>query len=873
MTKKKRKKLTVAAATHFVESRHPIHYNYDLIQHISKQEFEKTVSLLEMDLKDDPDNPITYHYLSCYYFGQGMFQQALETSLKAIQLSEDDNDSNMIFLWSRYNAAMSHYRLGDLKKAEEVALSSIKRFPRHIDAHYILIAVYYDLKQWSHTIKYGNKYSNLIKQLRTSPGDFGNLMICSLNEEWNIYVLMGIAHAELGQEVNSHKSFEKAIQSTPEPFVVLRAIGIYFYNINNPVKSLLYLEKARLQNSRDETVNHLIEKILYKNKDSQKEPTISCCMIVKDEEAFLEQCLKSVKDFVDELIIVDTGSTDKTVDIARTFTDKVYFHPWESSFSKARNQALQYATGDWIFQIDGDEELVPDSGEKLRQAVREAGKADAIHVNIISTYSSGRKTARHNFERLFRNNGIIHYEGIVHNRVVGQTCAITSKIELMHYGYNVKEKKAQEKFIRTTNLLEEQIAKNPDDPMPHHYLGTSYLARGMYKECIKESALAIDLAEKQGMNDTIYLWTYHNAAISFFHLGDLKKARNYSLSALKKCPDHLDSSYTMAMIAAEEKQWNDVLNYGLHFLELRDYFENNPDKTGAIINNTISEGGNINLLVGHAYHALKNYPNMYKHYQDAHQMSEDKWQVWLNIGTFHMDHSGDLRMARQYLDLALEEATDEPSVWYMLAKWNNKTENNKDEKKCLLRVFELGTQDVMVLNRLAALSLASDDLTTATQTLDTLLNIDHQNYAALCNYGLLNRRQNFLGRAMESFSKAIEINPHESVPWFNLGEIAMELGQLDNARMFFERVRNLETGMLKSLLYLCEIELRQDRIVEIIHWCDLLLKELQLNRNRTLHTIEDLSGILQEINDALIHDSDLSAQVSKILSLVPERRC
>ena len=71
-------------------------------------------------------------------------------------------------------------------------------------------------------------------------------------------------------------------------------------------------------------------------------------MIVKNEESFLEQCLRSIKDYVDEIIIVDTGSMDRTVEIAGRFTDKIYFHAWENSFSKARNQSLAYATGDWI---------------------------------------------------------------------------------------------------------------------------------------------------------------------------------------------------------------------------------------------------------------------------------------------------------------------------------------------------------------------------------------------------------------------------------------------------------------------------------------------------------------------------------------------
>jgi cellulose synthase/poly-beta-1,6-N-acetylglucosamine synthase-like glycosyltransferase len=107
----------------------------------------------------------------------------------------------------------------------------------------------------------------------------------------------------------------------------------------------------------------------YKHREQQKNkvksgkqteaPRISVCMIVKNEEKSLDNCLKSIKDIADEIIIVDTGSTDRTVEAAKRYTDKIYFHPWEDSFSKARNQVLAYAACDWIFQIDADEVLAP----------------------------------------------------------------------------------------------------------------------------------------------------------------------------------------------------------------------------------------------------------------------------------------------------------------------------------------------------------------------------------------------------------------------------------------------------------------------------------------------------------------------------------
>jgi len=845
------------------------HYGYDIMEGDTGKKFERTVSLLKKDLEDNPDNPATHHYLSCSYLSRKMNKETIEHGLKAISLADLRNNHDDMFIWTHYNLSLAYYRSDNLKMAREVAMNALTKFPDHIDSHFMMIVICFDEKCWKDLVYHADRYLQLVDILNADPSHFGTLATCSLNEEWNIHVLMGIACIELGREVNSQKSFEKAIQSAPEPFIALRAIGIYLHNKKHIAESFLYLEKARQLNANDETVNQLLERISAKNENFQKEPTISCCMIVKDEEVFLEACLESVKDFVDEIIIVDTGSMDKTVEIARRYTKKVHFHPWKNSFSEARNHAMRFATGDWILTIDADEELVAGSGELLRQAVRETGSADAIYASVISIYSGGRKTARHNSQRILRNNGVIHYEGSVHNLVTGVMKPAMSKIELMHYGYNVEEKKANEKFIRTVELLKRQIQKRPDDPRPHHYLGTSYLARGMYQECVEESTLAIRLAENQGNKEAIYLSTHYNAAFAFYHLREFKNAREYSLAALEKFPDHLDSLHMMTILSAEDKQWDDLLRYGLRFLELCDDYENNPEKTGDILNVTIGEGHNVHSLVGHANHALKNDAGRDRHYQAAYRMSEVKWQSWWSIGIFHLDHSGDLSLSRYYLDLALEEAPDEPSVWYMLAKWNSKTENDQDEKLCLSRLFELGTQDVVVLNRLSALSLSSDDLKTASKALDALLKIDHQNHTALCNFGLLYRRQNSLDQAMEAFSKAIEINPQEVAPWLHLGEIAMQLEQFDNARLFFERVYTLDKRMLKSLLYLCEIELKENRIVEFIRWCDLLMKELQLKRNRTLHSVDDLSGILHEIHRALIHDSELSSQLSKILSLLP----
>ncbi|MCH8018826.1 glycosyltransferase family 2 protein, partial [candidate division KSB1 bacterium] len=88
-----------------------------------------------------------------------------------------------------------------------------------------------------------------------------------------------------------------------------------------------------------------------------KKPSLSLCMIVKNEEEYLQECLESIEDVVDEIIVVDTGSTDRTVEIARQFDAEVHHIPWNDDFAAARNESIKHASGDWILQLDADERL------------------------------------------------------------------------------------------------------------------------------------------------------------------------------------------------------------------------------------------------------------------------------------------------------------------------------------------------------------------------------------------------------------------------------------------------------------------------------------------------------------------------------------
>src|SRR3989344_3480106 len=98
-------------------------------------------------------------------------------------------------------------------------------------------------------------------------------------------------------------------------------------------------------------------------------PTLSLCMITKNEELLIRNCLNSVKDLVEEIIIVDTGSIDNTKLIAKKFTNKVFDFKWNDDFAEARNESLKYAGGDWILILDADEELDGQGKKIIKQAI------------------------------------------------------------------------------------------------------------------------------------------------------------------------------------------------------------------------------------------------------------------------------------------------------------------------------------------------------------------------------------------------------------------------------------------------------------------------------------------------------------------------
>ncbi|UQZ84758.1 SPBc2 prophage-derived glycosyltransferase SunS [Paenibacillus konkukensis] len=213
---------------------------------------------------------------------------------------------------------------------------------------------------------------------------------------------------------------------------------------------------------------------------------ISLCMIVRDEEEHLARCLSSAASTVSEIVIVDTGSADRTVEIARSFGARVVSVPWTGDFAKARNVALDLATKPWILVLDADEEWVEPQEGKLERLLSQEGTL-GYYVRLFSYVgAAGEEYVTDAVCRLFRNNPGIRYKGAIHEDVASGILAMRpgalefSDLEIVHYGYTDRIIAQKNKSERNLTIIREALKANKDDLQLMYALGTEYYQQGQY---------------------------------------------------------------------------------------------------------------------------------------------------------------------------------------------------------------------------------------------------------------------------------------------------------------------------------------------------------------------------------------------------------
>lgn len=283
-------------------------------------------------------------------------------------------------------------------------------------------------------------------------------------------------------------------------------------------------------------------------QESVSRQRISACLIVKNEEVRLPDCLRSLSGNVDEIIIADTGSTDTTRDIAREFGCTLIDIPWEHDFSKARNHALSSATHDWILSIDADERLL--TPELLHRTIDNSTASTGgyfVDVESPALRNDGVSDFYHTaLLRLFRNDKRIRFYGNVHEQVVDTILAAgftieRSAIRLFHHGYALSSEEMREKQLRNLHLLHTTLASSPFDTYALLQRGKTFLALGHTREALVDFKKITDA--QNNPTPLILAQAYNYTGIILYQMERYEEAIQCALSSLRLLPDQAFAHY------------------------------------------------------------------------------------------------------------------------------------------------------------------------------------------------------------------------------------------------------------------------------------------------------------------------------------------
>lgn len=246
--------------------------------------------------------------------------------------------------------------------------------------------------------------------------------------------------------------------------------------------------------------------------------TLSLCMIVKNEEAVLARCLSSVKEVMDEIIIVDTGSQDSTVEIARQFTDKVYSFPWVDDFSAARNFSFSKATMQYLFWMDADDILLPQDRENLFSLKETLDPSiDLVMMKYhVAFDGQGNPVFSYYRERMLRRAKQYRWQGAIHEAITPEGNILYSEIALTHRKIGAGDPD------RNLRIFEKMIKEGKKlVPRENYYYGRELYYHGQYQQAAYILSRYLDTPGGWIENQ---ITACQDLANCYYHLGNPQQA-------------------------------------------------------------------------------------------------------------------------------------------------------------------------------------------------------------------------------------------------------------------------------------------------------------------------------------------------------------
>jgi GT2 family glycosyltransferase/tetratricopeptide (TPR) repeat protein len=520
---------------------------------------------------------------------------------------------------------------------------------------------------------------------------------------------------------------------------------------------------------------------------------LSLCMIVRDNARTIRACLESIRDWVDEMVIVDTGSQDETPRIAAELGARVFHVPWCDSFSVARNESLKHARGAWVFWMDSDDTIDADNGRRLQELSR-AEAAPGVLGYVVQVHCPGpdkdgsEDVTVVDHVKLFHNRPDLRFEGRIHEQIIPAIRRLGGEVVwtdlfVVHSGYDHTPEGQQKKLKRDLRLLHLELAEQPEHPFTLFNLGMTYTDVERHEEAIDYLRRCIHCSgdgESHLRKAYSFLVSCHEA------LGQTENAWGACEEGLAKFPLDAELRFRKAILLHQRGQHAEAAQ------TYRELFQVQEERHFQSV-----VAGLTGFLARH------NLALVYRDMGDATR-EEEQWRLvvgekptyrpgWRGLGETLLRagrHEEALGLANHLLgksDLAVEGRILKSQV-------STARGDLGAARRELEEAIEQWPDDLPVLQALCRVVFEQGDLLSAEKFLRELVRRDPKDASAYHNLGAVYRWLGRHGEAVEAFRESLRLRPGASPTYLQLGHALLECARPEEAIAAWRQVLQISPG-------------------------------------------------------------------------------
>jgi GT2 family glycosyltransferase/tetratricopeptide (TPR) repeat protein len=530
--------------------------------------------------------------------------------------------------------------------------------------------------------------------------------------------------------------------------------------------------------------------------------SLSLCMIVRDNERTIRAALESVRPWVDEMVVVDTGSTDRTPEIARELGARVFQFPWCDDFSAARNESLRHALGHWIFWMDSDDTIDAENGRNLRDLARREAPPGVLgylmQVHCPGNQENGNADVLAvDHVKMFRNRPELRFEGRIHEQILlairraGGTVEWTN-IFVVHSGSDQSPEGRAKKQERDLRLLHLQNAEQPDHTFTLFNLGMTYSDMGDYAEAARYLERSIDGA---GPEDS-HLRKAHALLVQCYNkLGDGDAAWKMCHQGLERFPTDAELQFRRALLLHESGRPRDAAE------AYQDLLASQEERHLSSVDRGLK-----------GFRARQNLAAIYAELGQLARAEEEWRRVVEEVPEYRPGSRGlaDVLLGQSKYDDALalaERLVGGPlrrEGLLLQSEVHTRRGNLTDARRALEQAIAESPDDTVLLDVRCRWLFEHADPADAKRAVEELIRRAPQDGAAYHNLGSLEYRLGQYDASAEAYRHSLALRPDSVSTWVHLGYALRQCGRDDEAVSAWTHALELEPGDEAATAALCD---------------------------------------------------------------------